>query len=128
MDVRKIPVAFSDERGVIIDILTKAPVEYATLITSRKGAVRGNHYHKDTIQYLYVLEGRLRVVVQMSGEKPEEAILERGDLVVNAPHERHAFEAITDASFLVLTRGPRGGENFEQDTFRLDVPLIKPRS
>jgi hypothetical protein len=25
---------------------------------------------------------------------------------------------------LVLTRGPRGGDDYESDTFRLEVPLI----
>ena len=40
--------------------------------------------------------------------------------------ERHAFQAIEDTTFLVLTRGPRGGENYETDTFRLDIPLIAP--
>jgi hypothetical protein len=62
----------------------------------------------------------------MPGEQPEEAILERGDVVVNVPLERHAFQAMEDTTFLVLTRGPRGGENYETDTFRLDIPLIAP--
>lgn len=128
MNVQKVPVAFSDARGEIIDVLKKGMVEYVTIIHSRKDAVRGNHYHKDTIQYLYVLSGKLRAVAQMPGEKPAEAILEAGDLIVNTPLERHAFKAIEETSFLVLTRGPRGGEDYEKDTFRLDVPLIPTSS
>ena len=126
MQIQRVPVSFEDGRGQIIDILKNEVVEYATIITSRKGAVRGNHFHKDTYQHLYVLDGKLRVVVQMPGEQPQEAILERGDIVVNVPLERHAFQAIEDTTFLVLTRGPRGGENYETDTFRLDIPLIAP--
>ena len=124
MKVEKIPVAFKDARGEIIDVLKKGNVEYVTVIHSRKGAVRGNHYHKDTVQHLYVLTGRLRAVAQMPGEPASEAVLEPGDLIVNVPLERHAFKAIEDTTFLVLTRGPRGGEDFEKDTFRLDAPLI----
>jgi len=124
MKVEKISVAFRDARGEIIDVLTKGNVEYVTIIHTRKGAVRGNHYHKDTVQHLYMLSGKLRAVAQMPGEPPTEAILEPGDLIVNTPLEHHAFKALEDTTFLVLTRGPRGGEDYEKDTYRLDVPLI----
>ena len=127
MKVQRVPVSFNDDRGDIIDILKNSPVEYATLITARKHSVRGNHYHKETYQHLYVIEGKLRARVQMPGEEPQEAILVKGDLILNEPLERHAFEALEDSSFLVLTRGPRGGENYEKDTFRLSEPLIKSK-
>ena len=124
MQVQKVKPSFSDERGQIIDILKKSIVEYATIITSRKGAVRANHYHKETFQYVYLMSGRMRVVAQMPGEQVSEVVLETGDLIVNVPLERHAFEALEDSTMLVLTRGPRGGDDYESDTFRLDVPLI----
>ena len=126
MKVVKISPAFSDARGDIIDILKNSVVEYATLITSKRGAIRANHFHKETFQYVYMLEGRMRVVSQMPGEAIEEVVLEKGDLIVNVPLERHAFEAIDDCTMLVLTKGPRGGDDYEKDTFRLDVPLIAP--
>jgi dTDP-4-dehydrorhamnose 3,5-epimerase-like enzyme len=128
MDVTKVPISFQDHRGEIIDVLQKGHIEYATIIRSRKDAVRANHYHKETYQYLFVLEGKLRAVSQMPGEKPTEAILVANDLILSVPYERHAFEALEDTTFLVLTRGPRGGEDYETDTFRLDEPLIAPRS
>ncbi|HUA53739.1 MAG TPA: cupin domain-containing protein [Candidatus Sulfotelmatobacter sp.] len=127
MDVVKVPVSFRDERGEIIDVLKKGVIEYVTIIRSRKGAVRANHFHKDTYQYVYVLEGSLRVVSQMPDEPVSEVRLEAGDLILNVPDERHAFEALSDTTFLVLTRGPRGGDDYERDTFRLDEPLIAPR-
>ncbi|MCK1432216.1 MULTISPECIES: hypothetical protein [unclassified Bradyrhizobium] len=128
MDVTKLPIAFSDHRGEIIDVLQKEHVEFVTIIHSRKDAVRANHYHKETYQYLYVLSGKLRAVSQMPDQEATEAILVPNDLILSVPHERHAFEALEDTTFLVLTRGPRGGEDYEKDTYRLDIPLIKPRS
>jgi hypothetical protein len=62
----------------------------------------------------------------MPDQAPTEAIMGPNDLILSVPHERHAFEALEDTTFLVLTRGPRGGEDYEKDTFRLDVPLIAP--
>ena len=39
-------------------------------------------------------------------------------------NEAHAVKALTDSTFLVFTQGPRGGTEYENDTFRLNVPLI----
>ena len=126
MKVEKIRPSFSDDRGEIIDVLRNSAVEYATVITSKKHAVRANHYHKETFQYVYMLSGRMRVVARIPGEPLSEVVLSAGDLIVNVPLEHHAFEALEDSTMLVLTRGPRGGENYEADTYRLDVPLIPP--
>lgn len=128
MNVSRIAASFSDNRGDIVDILRNCVVEYATIITSKRGAVRANHFHKETFQYVYILDGKMRVVAQMPNEPREEVILTKGDLIVNEPLERHAFEALEDCTMLVLTRGPRGGENYEKDTFRLDEPLIVAKS
>jgi len=128
MQITKITASHSDDRGEIIDILRREDIEYVTIIHSRKGAVRGNHYHKDTFQFLYVLSGRLRVFSQMPGDEAKTVELATGDLILNIPEERHAFEALEDSSFLVMTRGPRGGEDYEADTYRLDVPLKSPEA
>jgi len=126
MDVTKITTDFEDERGAITDILRQEPIDYVTVITSKKGALRGNHVHKETVQYVYVMDGRLKALSQMPGEPVRTAVLSKGDLIVNMPQEGHAFEALEDTTFLVLTRGPRGGENYEDDTFRLETSLRDP--
>jgi quercetin dioxygenase-like cupin family protein len=125
MDLTKIEASFRDDRGDITDILVKESVEYVTLITSKAGAVRGNHYHKETFQWVYMLSGKMRVCAQDEAGDIEELTITTGDLILNAPLERHAFEALDDSSFLVLTRGPRGGEDYEDDTYRMDTPLIE---
>ncbi len=127
MEIVKIKKSFSDARGDIIDIVRATNFEYATIITSKRGAVRGNHFHKETFQYAYIMNGRMRVATQMPGEEKKTSVLDPGDLIINTPLERHAFEAIEDCTMLVLTRGPRGGEDYEKDTFRLEVPLIAPK-
>jgi len=126
MDVTKIISDFEDERGSITDILRQEPIDYVTIITSKKGALRGNHVHKETVQYGYVMEGKLKALSQMPDEPVRTTVLEIGDMIVNVPNEGHAFEALEDTTFLVLTRGPRGGENYEDDTFRLETPLQDP--
>ena len=117
-------VAFRDERGSISDLVEHEGFDSASIITSTAGAVRGNHYHNDTYQVIYVLSGTLRLVTQMPGGVVTERTVNAGDLIRTPPAERHAFQATVDATLLVLTRGPRGGGNFESDTIRLSEPLI----
>ena len=56
--------SFEDSRGVITDILQHTPVDSVTLITCTKGAIRGNHYHKASIQFTYVISGKIRAYTQ----------------------------------------------------------------
>lgn len=123
MNISHPAVAFKDHRGEITDIVEQIDFNYATLINSKKGVERGNHYHKKTVQYVYVLSGKLRALSQMPGEKVQEAVLNPGDLIENVPNEAHALIALEDTNFLVLTSGERGGQNYENDTYRLDQPL-----
>ena len=123
----KLQTSYEDERGKIIDIIENKIIEHITIISSKKDSIRGDHYHKESIQYNYILKGRLKLLTQMQGEKMQINILESGDLILNPPMERHALIALEDSEILVMTRGPRGGKNYEQDTFRLGVSesLIK---
>lgn len=115
--------AHRDARGVITDIHVGQPVNALTTVTCRQGAVRGNHYHKKTTQFTYVLSGRFRFYMQDEGGPVERRIIRAGDLVVSPPLERHAFEALEDSVLLAFCHGPRAGTNYERDTFRLAEPL-----
>jgi len=128
MDVVTPKIFFEDDRGYIKDILVQEPVDAITVITSTKGSVRANHYHKDTIQWLYVHSGQVRYLSQ-SGDGPVIAqTLNVGDLVKTDIMEKHAVKALEDSLFYIFTRGPRGGENYEDDTFPLAAPLEDPEA
>ena len=115
----------SDERGIIVDILTKEKIDYVTLITSKRGATRGNHYHKQTIQWVYIFRGKIKLLSQKPDEAVEATYLTQGDLALTEPMERHAMIALEDSEFMVFTRGIRGGIDYEKDTYRLDEPLCE---
>ena len=127
MKARHLKVNFKDARGEIKDILDDVPLNSITLITSKKGAVRGNHYHKKTVQYVYILEGRIRYVTRKGKGPVVKTVLKRGDLAVSPPMEAHTMVALADSSFLALSHGPRHGGNFEADTYRLEKPLVIAR-
>jgi len=125
--MKKIPISVShrDDRGEITDLLEKEDINAITLISFKKGAIRANHYHKFTTQWNYVISGKIKLVAQIlpAGEV-EEIILESGELGVTSPHESHALQAMEETQLLVFTKGPRGGKEYESDTFRLENPLI----
>ena len=118
---------FTDERGSITDIIENQPVDSITMLTTKKGAIRGNHYHTETTQYLYILEGSCNYHSQNGDAPPTVEVASRGDLIVSPPLERHAFEALEDSIFIAFCHGPRGGKQYETDTQRLTVPLCMPK-
>lgn len=125
MKVYKTKINFQDKRGIIRDILTKVKIDAITYISSKKNTIRGNHYHKKTFQYEYILSGSYLCYTQ-TGEKGKikKTVLKAGDLAFHPLLERHTLKALKDSEFLSLTYGPRRGLNFEKDTYHLKKPLI----
>lgn len=108
-----------DERGVIQDLLA-GPLDMVTQIDTGPGAVRGNHTHLATTQWTYIVHGRLLVAWQgPDGDGVHTAVYPAGSLVVEEPGIAHAWQAIEATRVLVFTRGPRAGEDYENDTVRL---------
>jgi len=124
MELIKLEPAYEDQRGVIIDLISDESVNAVTLITFKKGAVRANHYHKHTIQWNYVISGEVLLVTQIPGEQKVEKILQAGDFAITRENERHAIKGISEAEVLIITKGPRAGDKYENDTFRLNELLI----
>lgn len=123
MKLSNIQTAQEDERGKILDILERVEIDCAALITSKKGARRGDHYHKESMQYTFVLKGTLQLLTQAPGGETETTTIKAGDLISTPPMEKHALIALEDSEMLILTRGPRGGKNYEEDTYRLTEKL-----
>jgi len=125
MIIKEIFPAFEDDRGAITDILTHTDVDSVTIITCNEGSIRANHFHKESIQYSYVLSGEIKAFSQMEEKEVETCILKAGQMLESPPLERHALHAVKDSTLLIITKGPRGGKNYEDDTFRVDPLHLK---
>ncbi|MDH4164302.1 MAG: cupin domain-containing protein [Nitrospirota bacterium] len=128
MEKLNLDVSFSDDRGQIIDMLANVNINAVTLITFKKNAVRANHHHKLTTQWNYVLSGSILIRTQKPSGPVIDTVMHKGDFVVTVPNERHALQAMEDSELLVFTEGPRGGKEYESDTYRDQTPLINPAS
>ena len=111
MIVERFPLARrEDERGWFaeptrVSKLPK-PIKQANLSWSRKGVIRGLHYHERGQDDLFVcLQGMVRVVVLdlESGETFTEDIGDDNPVAVYVPgRHAHGYEALTDALFAYL--------------------------
>lgn len=111
MIIQRLGVDHIDARGVITDILKNVPVQYATLIHSKAGTVRGNHYHTDATIYVYVIQGTFQVYSREAQSKTVSS--ERAEprsLITFKPYDLHALVALEHSMFLLLSDGPRGGD------------------
>ena len=128
--IKKRKINQKDKRGYILDIFTNDPKDHFTVLSFNKKAIRGNHYHKKSIQYSFILEGKLLMYsaeVDNYGKiknNLKKKIVKKNDLISHKPFEAHAFKAITKSLMLAFADGLRGGKNYEKDTFRLKEKLI----
>lgn len=120
MNITKTKINFEDDRGIIRDMMTHTLVDATTYITFAKNAVRANHYHKKTMQYDYIISGKLVCRTRENeSAKIDEAIVEAGDFITHPYPFWHAYKALEDSVMISSTNGPRQGDQYEDDTFRL---------
>jgi dTDP-4-dehydrorhamnose 3,5-epimerase-like enzyme len=113
----------TDERGTITDIFYSRAMNHGCIITNEPLAVRGNHYHKLTTQYTLVLNGTLNYYSKSvdSSEPVQKFVAGHGDMMISEPGEIHAMRAGEHGcTFIAFAEGPRGGEDYESDTYRVE--------
>lgn len=121
---------FKDKRGTILDIFINQPKDHCSLVTFNKNAVRGNHFHKKSVQYSFVISGKLIMASSKVNKKNhlvgkiKKEIVKSNTLITHKPLHAHAFRALSKSSLLAFADGVRGGKNYEKDTFRLKKKLI----
>jgi mannose-6-phosphate isomerase-like protein (cupin superfamily) len=80
--------------GEIAQIVRDTPFCYLAYLEfqERPGVARGNHYHTEKYEYLYIIKGQLHAVFKdIDSNETEEMIVETGDLVEIAPRCAHVF-------------------------------------
>ena len=112
--------AFADARGEI-QPLVDLPMESCVLITSKKSAVRANHYHRTDWHFCYVLSGSIEYYYRPHGsdQAPQKVLVKKGELFFTPPMVDHAMVFPEDAVFLTLGRNSRTQEAYEADVVRI---------
>ena len=114
--------SFADDRGSI-QMLVDFPIGSALVITSKKGAVRGNHFHKEDDHYSYLASGRMEYYHRPAGssEPPEVLIIEPGQMFYSPPMVEHTMRFLEDSVFYVFAKLNRDQESYEADVVRVNL-------
>ncbi len=111
-----------DVRGGITNIF-EGRIEHIAIITSKKGTVRANHYHKEDLQYIYLVSGAYEShsLDIKNPEKRQVLHVKAGDIVFTPPLIAHAQKFTEDSIFLALSSRQREQGKYEQDTLAYKV-------
>jgi dTDP-4-dehydrorhamnose 3,5-epimerase len=130
--LRRFPLEhLADERGWFAELARVSalpkPIRQANLSRSRRGVIRGLHYHVRGQDDLFVcMAGMVRVVVldRTTGETFAEDIGDENPVAIYVPGiHAHGYEALTDALFAYLVT-----EEYDQaDPDEHGVPWDDPR-
>ncbi len=73
-----------------------------------------------------MLFGKMTAYSRKQGsEKIEKCVVSQNDYTTWDKGEAHEFIALEKCAFLSFVKGPRGGDKYETDTYRLKIPLHK---
>ena len=113
---------FVDDRGIIQPIVD-VDLKSAVLITSKKGSIRANHYHKTDWHYCTVLEGSIRYYWRLVGlsTKPNEILIKKNQTFYTPPMVEHAMFFEEQTTFLTLGGNSRKQTSYENDLVRVKL-------
>ena len=133
MIVERFPLQrYADERGWFSELarasLLPKPIRQANLSWSRKGVIRGLHYHERGQDDLFLcLQGTVRVIVldRETGETFSEDIGDDNPVAVYVPgRHAHGYEALTDALFAYFVTEEYDSVNPDEHGVPWDDPRI----
>lgn len=109
-----------DGRGSIVSIF-EHPVANVSIIRSKAGVIRSNHYHKLDYHFIYVLEGQCEYFFgpdNVNLENLQHVEVTAGSTIFTPPGEWHATFFPIDTLIVVGSKNPRDQATYEADTIR----------
>ncbi|WP_430510130.1 WxcM-like domain-containing protein [Gottfriedia solisilvae] len=121
---------FVDKRGSLKKIVMKSQlaeyiqIEEVYLLYSEKGSVRGNHYHKKTLEYFVIVSGKAKVALKNleTGTLEEINISSSDNLILKVtPYVVHAFKNEGDLPLIMLAVSSKEYNKLDTDTFNMEI-------
>jgi dTDP-4-dehydrorhamnose 3,5-epimerase-like enzyme len=110
-----------DDRGLFSEIVNGFSFAVASRGRMRAGAVMGNHFHKETRIFFFLVAGKAAVkTVDVATGATDAFQLSEGEGVYFEPGESHSIRYQSESEFLMLKSLPY--EPTQPDTFPFPVP------
>ncbi len=106
---------FVDERGIISNYYVDDSINMIGYVESKKGSIRGNHYHPVQTQKCLLIKGKYISVTKdllNPSSVVETRLIKDGDLSTIPPNVAHTMVFLEDSVFLNLVNGEREHENY----------------
>ena len=102
---------FSDNRGDLVQLIHQG-YRQINVITSKKGVVRGGHYHKKNSEAFYIVSGKLELTVD-----GETSSFQTGDFFGIEPYDKHSFFFLDDTILVSMYSGGVELEDGRKDIY-----------
>lgn len=114
---------FVDERGEIIPLFNNLTTNSAILVTSKKGSIRANHYHKTDWHYCYVVSGIIDYFHREVGDAaaPRKVRITAGQMFYTPPMVEHTMCFAEDTVFVCFGYNSRRQDDYESDLVRVEL-------
>lgn len=121
---------FEDKRGSLKKMLMSSQlkkdekIEEIYVLFSNKGSVRGNHYHKKTLEYFSVISGKVKVALQnLDTGAFEEVIMSAANnfILRVPPNVVHAFKNEEEQPLIILAIASKEYNKLDTDTFPMAI-------
>ena len=125
--IKKADYSYKDERGKIDNYTLPEPINWIGLITSRKGAIRANHFHPVQEQKVLLVSGSY-ISIYKDLTVPDgllkHHLVKAGDIVITPPNMAHAQIFLENSALINLVKGERIPDNYGKHTKPHE--LLKP--
>lgn len=99
-------------------------IEEVYILYSNTNSIRGNHYHKKTVEYFTVVSGKATVALKdlNSGILERLIILAEDNLVLKVPvNTVHAFRNDAEQPLIMLAISSKEYNKFDNDTYTMEI-------
>ncbi|MGE5533256.1 MAG: WxcM-like domain-containing protein [Bacillota bacterium] len=114
-----------DNRGWLTEVLKSGPeaIEQVHFSVSEPGAIRGNHYHKRRVEWMFVSNGVGKIVLVDNHTKEKKELVVTGERPVLVKIQPNVIHTITNCAnvpmhLFILTDKTHSAQ--DTDTFRAD--------
>jgi dTDP-4-dehydrorhamnose 3,5-epimerase-like enzyme len=104
-----------DFRGTLVQLIHSG-YQQVNVLTSRKGVIRGNHYHKKSVEAFYIIQGSVDVIFGRENESAEKHF-ESGAFFQIYPNVQHTMRFPEDCVMLQLYDRHIESSNGEKDIY-----------